>query len=317
MMELKKYSLLVLLSVLVVFSCTDEDLVPEPEPESAVHGYIQRTTGVDNFLYNDVSKVLEFDFSWVSVDGKNSVEKIEFFVSFSETYTDFEGGQKTANHSEYLFKTIENPKASRETESFSVSQATLYDLYKDDTFAYDVTEGTDGAQAVFGFDQKPNRDATSSPWVDGDSFKIRWIIYTTDGRVFDTWNDSICLEFPGANCTFSWAVVCSQVIPIAPGTIQITGTESYGDGWNGALIEVYIDGVVTQELAIDASTGLDPVTWDIVLDGSEESISFAFVSGAYDSEITFEILYIDGTTTIASWGPSPPAGNVVVNLCTL
>jgi len=27
-------------------------------------------------------------------------------------------------------------------------------------------------------------------------------------------------------------------------------------------------------------------------------------------------VYIDGTT-IASWGPSPPAGTVIVNLCTL
>ena len=51
MMELKKYSLLVLLSVLVVFSCTDEDLVPEPEPETAVHGYIQRKTDVENFIH--------------------------------------------------------------------------------------------------------------------------------------------------------------------------------------------------------------------------------------------------------------------------
>lgn len=315
-MELKKYILLVLLSVLVVFSCTDEDLVPEPEPESAVHGYIQ-ATGAENFLYNDTEQVLNFDFSWVSVDLKNTVEKIEFYVSFSEVYTDFEGGQKTANHTEYLFKTIEDPKASREIESFSISQAMLYEMYKDDTFAYDITEGTDAAQAVFGFDQKLNRDATESPWVSGDSFRMRWIIYTTDGRVFDTWNDSICLEFPGANCTFSWATLCSQVIPIAPGTIQITGTESYGDGWNDAFIEVYIDGVVTEELAMVAADGNGPVTWDIVLDGSEKSISFAFVSGAWDSEITFDIVYIDGTTTIASWGPSPPAGTVIVDLCTL
>jgi len=315
-MELKKYSLLVLLSVLVVFSCTDEDLVPEPEPETAVHGYIERKTDVENFLYDDVSQVLDFDFSWVSVDSKNTVTKIDFYVEFSEVYTDFEGGAKTANHSKYLFKTIDSPKGNRETESFSVSQATLYDLYKDDTFAYDITDGTDAEQAVFGFDQKTNRDATTSPWVDGDSFRISWVITTADGRIFDTWNDSICLEFPGANCTFNWAVVCSQIIPIAAGDIIITGTESYGDGWNDAGIEVVIDGVVTETLAMDAADGTTPVTWTVSLDGSEESVSFNFISGAWDSEITFEIVYIDGTT-IASWGPSPPAGTVVVNLCTL
>ncbi len=316
MMELKKYSLLVLLSVLVVFSCTDEDLVPEPEPETAVHGYIERKTDVENFLYDDVSQVLDFDFSWVSVDSKNTVTKIEFYVEFSEVYTDFEGGAKTANHTKYLFKTIDSPLGNRETESFSVSQATLYDLYKDDTFAYDITDSDDAAQAVFGFDQKLNRNATTSPWVDGDSFRISWVITTADGRIFDTWNDSICLEFPGANCTFSWAVVCSQIIPVAAGDIVITGTESYGDGWNDAGIEVVIDGVVTETLAMVAADGTTPVTWTVSLDGSEESVSFNFVSGAWDSEITFEIVYIEGTT-IASWGPSPPAGTVVVNLCTL
>ena len=316
MMEFKKYSLLVLLSVLVVFSCTDEDLVPEPMPETAVHGYIDRKTDVENFLYDDVSQVLDFDFSWVSVDSKNTVSKIEFYVEFSEVYTDFEGGAKTANHSKYLFKTIDSPKGNRETESLSMSQASLYDLYKDDTFAYDITDGTDAAQAVFGFDQKLNRDAVSSPWVDGDSFRISWVITTTDGRVFDTWNDSICLEFPGANCTFSWAVVCSQIIPIAAGDIIITGSESYGDGWNDAGIEVVIDGVVTETLAMVAADGTTDVVWTVTLDGSETSVSFNFISGAWDSEIDFDIVYIDGTT-IASWGPSPPAGTVIVNLCTL
>ena len=124
------------------------------------------------------------------------------------------------------------------------------------------------------------------------------------------------MEFPGANCTFSWAVVCSQIIPVAAGDIVITGTESYGDGWNDAGIEVVINGEVTETFAMVAADGTTPVTWTVTLDGTEESVSFNFVSGAWDSEITFEIVYIEGTT-IASWGPSPPAGKVVVNLCTL
>jgi len=315
MMELKKYSLLVLLSVLVVFSCTDEDLVPEPEPESAVHGYIERTTAIENFLYDDVSLGLDFNFSWVSVDSKNTVTKIEFYVSFNEVYTDFEGGAKTASHKEYLFKTIDSPKGNRETEALSMTQDDLYQIYKDDKFAYDITEGVDAEQSIFGFDQKLNRDAASSPWVDGDSFRIRWIMTTADGRTFDTWNDSICLEFPGANCTYDWAVVCSQIIPVGTaGDIVITGTESYGDGWNDATLDVIINGVRTS-YAIETS-GVASEVWTITLDGSEESISFEFISGDYDSEITFEIVYIEGTT-IASWGPSPPVGPVVVNLCTL
>jgi hypothetical protein len=101
----------------------------------------ERTTAIENFLYDDVSQGLDFNFSWVSVDNKNTVTKIEFYVSFNEVYSDFEGGAKTASHKEYLFKTIDNPKGNRETEALSMTQDDLYQLYKDDTFAYDITEG--------------------------------------------------------------------------------------------------------------------------------------------------------------------------------
>lgn len=323
-MELKKYSLLLLLSVFIVFSCTDDSLIPEPVPLTAVHGYIENKSDqgvggsqVENFLYDEVSDVLMFDFSWVSIGDVNTVTKIDFYISFNEVYTDFEGGSVTASHTEYLFKTVDSPPANRETLSMSLSQADVYDIYKDDTFAYDITDGDDAAQSIFGFAQKANRDVTSSPFVAGDSFSIRWVLTTADGRVFSTWNDSICLEFPGANCTFNWAVLCSQTLPVGTaGDIVITGTESYGDGWNDAGLEVLINGVVSETLAIDSSTGTDAVVWTISLDGSETSVSFNFVSGDYDSEITFDIVWIEGTT-VASWGPTPPVGKVIVDLCSL
>ena len=48
--------------------------------------------------------------------------------SFSEVYTDFEGGAKTArSYRNTLFKTIDSPKGNRETEALSVTpDATLY-----------------------------------------------------------------------------------------------------------------------------------------------------------------------------------------------
>ena len=45
--------------------------------------------------------------------------------------------------------------------------------------------------------------------------------------------------------------------------LSITGTESYGDGWNDAGIEVVIDGVVTETLAMDAADGTTPVAWTV------------------------------------------------------
>ena len=75
MMELKKYILLVLLSVLVVFSCTDEDLVPEPEPESDDEVSVEPFTldGVDYYLDTDSNELYDTDTQQVIgklVDGK-------------------------------------------------------------------------------------------------------------------------------------------------------------------------------------------------------------------------------------------------------
>lgn len=314
-MKFLKYSLPIILTVFVVFACTDESLVPEPDPETAVHGYIQRNTDVENFLYQGTDE-LDLNFQWISIDGANTVTKIEFYVTFFEEYTDWEGGSKIANHGTQLFATYEGAAipASREAFSFTISQADIYALFSSATYAYDVVDGDDPTVNVYGFAGKPNRNATQ-PFVDGDSFSLRWVMTTADGRVFDTWNDSICLEFPGANCSFNWAVVCSQDIPIPAGggTIRIDGQDSYGDGWNGAAINVVIDGVTTAyTFTSGASDG-----WDIVLTGSESEIYFEFVSGDWDSEVTFQITYTDGATVIASWGPSPPEGRVVVNLCSL
>ncbi|MFT4738491.1 MAG: hypothetical protein ACI8QD_001390 [Cyclobacteriaceae bacterium] len=314
-MRLKKYSLLLLLSVFVVFACTDESLVPEPVPETAVHGFIQRSTDVENFLYQNTGDVLSFDFQWISIDRKNTVERVEFFISFTEEYTDWEGGSKIANHGSVPFLTLDGASvpANRTTTALGISQADVYALFSSATFAYDTLEvGDDPVQNVFGNPLKPNREATTQPFVDGDSFSLSWILYTADGRKFDTWNDSICLEFPGANCSFNWAVICSQVIPPVAGNFIIDGQDSYGDGWNDGGVNMVIDGVST---FYTFTTGASD-SWTIPTTGAESEIYFEFVSGDWDSEITYQITYPDGTE-IASWGPSPPSGRVVVNLCSL
>ena len=93
--------MLVFSSILV--SCKDEDLNPIVPWESGVHGYAKFTsTSPTNFVPGDLSKILDLNYQWVSIDGANTVNKMEFFITYSESYTDGEGNPRTANHGRML-----------------------------------------------------------------------------------------------------------------------------------------------------------------------------------------------------------------------
>lgn len=90
-------------------------------------------------------------------------------------------------------------------------------------------------------------------------------------------------------------------IPNVP-TWKIVGNDSYGDGWNGASIDVTVDGTTTsyavegdtEEFFIPIPTG--------------STYSFAFSSGDWDGEITYEIT--DPNGNVFNGGPSPAVGEI-------
>lgn len=74
--------------------------------------------------------------------------------------------------------------------------------------------------------------------------------------------------------------------------------DSYGDGWNGAFLEVTMNGVHVGDFDCDVS-----YTLDSVYSFSGSTMDFIFHSGNWDSEITFAILSPIGDTLI--YGPAP------------
>ena len=74
--------------------------------------------------------------------------------------------------------------------------------------------------------------------------------------------------------------------------------DSYGDGWNGAAIEVSINGVLVTSFTI--ATGAAAI--DSISTYTGDNVSFDFVSGTWDTEITFTITAPDGTN-VGSYGP--------------
>jgi len=74
--------------------------------------------------------------------------------------------------------------------------------------------------------------------------------------------------------------------------------DSYGDGWNGAYLEVKMNGNLVNNYDCNAS-----YTLDSVYSFSGASMEFIFHSGSWDSEITFSILTPFGDTLYD--GPAP------------
>ena len=75
--------------------------------------------------------------------------------------------------------------------------------------------------------------------------------------------------------------------------------DSYGDGWNGASIDVYANGSVIANWGFNNGS----IAFDSVETFNGDVIDFSFNSGSWDSEITFQITTPDGN--VSSWGPAP------------
>lgn len=312
MKTLRKYTIVMIVLLAVITSCKDESLQVVPEWGTAVHGFAEVTSANGDLLYNDPAVDVDIDLRWVSIDKKNTVTKMEVYVLFDEAYIDVDGNPAVASHGGTAGKLIESFEgsevpANRTATSFSVTQSAIYELYKDATFDYG-----NGSVNVFSNPDKPQRNLTQRFMWD-DAITIRWEFTTEDGRVFNSWGPSVCTEFPGANCQIGISVVCASDItdPGANGgQYELTLNDSYGDGWNGAAIKVTLDGVATN---YTLSNGASTVTI-VSVPPTATTLTFEFVSGDWDSEVSFTIKSPKGNT-IASAGPSPAPGPIKLNLC--
>ena len=78
--------------------------------------------------------------------------------------------------------------------------------------------------------------------------------------------------------------------------------DSFGDGWNGASIDVNANGVVSNVTLPSGSAGADSV---YAYNGDQ--VTFTFNSGTWDSEITFQI-YDPLGVLLGSYGTNPTIG---------
>lgn len=116
----------------------------------------------------------------------------------------------------------------------------------------------------------------------------------------------------GQKLTYSMFRICALSPDNIVGDWVIDMVDLYGDGWNGGAITVFIDGVGT-DYTIDSGAA---ASHTITVPAGSTSLSFDFVSGAWDSEITFEIKGPNGAVVGAD-GPTPAVGEVILDACVL
>ena len=319
---MKKYTkyLLSLMAVgITLQSCKDEDLVILPEWESAVHGYAVVNGVTTDFKRGDASVNVSFDLKWKSIDQKNTVTKIDLYVLFNESYKDIDGNNKTIKHGGDAGKLVKtftggDVPAENTVKTFSITQEDVYAAYS--SASYDYGFGS-GSVSVFANPLKPSRNATSNKFIPGDTFTLKWIFTTEDGRVFDSWSPSVCSEFPEANCQKDWTVVCAKTIEQRTGDWTIFMEDLYGDGWQGGKVQAWVDGELFEEVGLnsrwDGGEWVNEDTVTISIPAGSTSLVFKWTDDDYNSECHFTIRNPNGNLLADISGPS--AGEIKLDLC--
>ncbi|PHR49585.1 MAG: hypothetical protein COA32_00205 [Fluviicola sp.] len=87
--------------------------------------------------------------------------------------------------------------------------------------------------------------------------------------------------------------------PSSSYTYTISGDDSFGDGWNGASVEIFVDG--TSAIVFDVAATTNSETF-AVLEGS--TITSVWTSGSFDGECSYEILDENSNVVATSSGGS-------------
>ena len=153
--------------------------------------------------------------------------------------------------------------------------------------------------------------ASSTDYSGGDSITVRLELVLTDGRTFSSDDSTGSLQGSYFSSPYAYNAVikCIPASPVA-GTYEVAMQDSYGDGWNGGYISVNIDGVEVQQITIPSgSTGNDAFQ----VPAGTSSLDVKYVSGDWDSEVTFQITR--NGDSIFSDGPSPSTDTMIFSIC--
>ena len=309
----------------LLVSCKDDSLVAVPDWGSGVHGYgVLTSDPAVGFSTSNKSATVDVNFLWKSIDKLNTVTNIDLYVAFNEAYVDKDGNNAVASHGGSFGLKVKSvtPLGNAEVGSFTISQDEVYAAYQSATFDYGFG---DGSESVYS-DPLGKGRSSNKKFVPGDTFTLKWILTTDDGRVFDSWSPSVCTEFPEVNCQLDWAVSCATEVTVIAGDWTISGVDDWtncwgsagGDSWNGAEIQIIVDGELFDTFTVedDGSYAVDTNEETFTIPNDAESISFVYVKGEYDCEVAFKITNPNGNVlNTTDFGDVKSNAPIILDLC--
>lgn len=286
-----KFLLVTALTTSLFFSCTEADNEIDKVFEGTTRGAVLRTINVvsnelptDNIA--DASATFAVDLEIQDEQNGDLTESVEVYVRFRDN-TIADGGTD-ASKPEVLLSTI---------ASSSFTQGPLLPRL---SYSAGITEILSALSL------------TEGDVAGGDDFVFRFELVLTDGRRFSVAQNSATItgSFFSSPFQYTASIVCSETPPI-PGTWTIDGEDSFGDGWNGAAVIASIDGVEQGPFTFDSGSS-GSFTFEVPV--GAEDLDILFVSGDFDSEVSFEITSSAGN--LKGEFSSPAAGTPLpLNYC--
>ena len=281
-------------SVLMLTGCVEGEEVFDQIRDAEQRGAILRTidypASAQEIPIGDSNYMFELMVEEQDQQGGDLLGSVEVFVGFLDNTV--EAGAEDLDRAESLFATI--PASDFTIGEFGLPRG---------TFSASLSE-------LLSFVGLTEADIFVTG---GDQFTIRLELVLTDGRRFSNDDNSGTITGSYFSSPFFYlpVVVCPPQAP-TPGTWMIEMQDSYGDGWNGASLDITVDGETTSFLIADGFAASETLE---VADGAS-SLGITFNSGDWDSEITFQVISANGNT-ILDLGPEPSAGVELLDYCDL
>ncbi|WP_222984780.1 hypothetical protein [Flagellimonas meishanensis] len=273
----------------LVMACSDDDKTIDILLPNVERGAIIRTVNVNPNSFNifDPSSPWTLTMEYQDEENGGLLSNVDIYVNFVDN-NEFNG---EVTSTETLFTTV--PATSFSTGPFGLPRATVSLVYQEVLNVLGIPNDPDD---IFG----------------GDQVNIRLVANLTDGRSFT--NTDVAANISGGSffqAPFNYlaTIVCPPTTP-TPGTWSIEMQDSFGDGWNGASLDITIDGETTNYTF--ETGGSASFTFDISAD--TEVISIIFSSGSFDEEVSAQVTSANGNVVV-DLEPSPTAGVELLDYC--
>lgn len=294
-----KFLLGTALATSLFFSCTEADNVIDEVFEETQRGAILRTLQVtSNELPIGISDAaFSVDLEIQDEENGELVETIDVYVGFRDNTIE-EGGTDLSK-AQVMVGSI--PSSS--FEQGPILPRTSYSL---------------------GLTEMLSALSLSEDNVDGgDEFTVRFELVLSDGRRYSLAENSATLtgSFFASPFQYTATVVCPPTAP-TPGTWIFNTTDAYGDSWNGASLNVSLDGedpiIIANTDADGVSPGSETIEYTVEVPEGTETISITFTSGSFDGEIAYTVTSASGNVVLSQEAyadTTPTAGVELINYC--